>query len=160
MVLLAILFVFPPGALLVDTEKLQSTKHVCVINDRSQNLVAVLGLLAKDGDLDLRELATRFNDLHQEVSECVSRLFDAILGTGKDQALESDTLLSERKQGFGRDTLECLMAHQPEVFQLLACSVVSPMFRHVLRQHPDQLIKCLAGAMQVPQLNLRDRRTL
>ena len=120
----------------------------------------MLGLLAEDGDLDLLELATRPNDLHQEVSEGVPRLLDAILRAGKDQALESDTLLSERKQGFGRDALECLMAHQPEVFQLLACSIVTSMFRHVLCQHPDQLIEGLAGAVQVPQLNLRDRRTL
>ena len=52
------------------------------------------------------------------------------------------------------------MAHQPEVFQLLAYRIVTPMFRHVLRQHSDQLIEGLAGAVQVPQLNLRDRCTL
>ena len=81
------LLTFPPGSLLVNTQKLQTSDKFTVIADSLQDFVPVDGLLAEARNLDLRELDTRLDDLDYKVSEDGPCLLNAVLCPLKDKAL-------------------------------------------------------------------------
>ena len=110
-VCLAKLLALPPGALLVDTQKLQATKKVRIVTDRLQDFVPVGGLLAEDGDFDLRELDARLDDFDNKVGEDSPCLLDAVLCPLKDKTLQLLALLGEELERFSCDTLQCLGSH-------------------------------------------------